>query len=159
MNHWFSAVHSIKRIVRMNWFSRRSDAIRNQHMKEAFEMQSDQIYSDHKRRIYRQTDRMFAVLMAVQWLAGIVAALVISPRTWIGQSSEIHVHVWAAVFLGGVISFFPIVMAVMRPGQTLTRYTIAIGQMLMSSLLIHLSGGRIETHFHVFGSLAFLSFY
>ena len=31
--------------------------------------------------------------------------------------------------------------------------------MLTSALLIHLSGGRIETHFHVFGSLAFLMFY
>ena len=31
--------------------------------------------------------------------------------------------------------------------------------MLMGSLLIHLSGGRIETHFHIFGSLAFLAFY
>ncbi len=31
--------------------------------------------------------------------------------------------------------------------------------MCHSALLIHLSGGRIETHFHVFGSLAFLSFY
>jgi len=31
--------------------------------------------------------------------------------------------------------------------------------MLMSALLIHVTGGRIETHFHVFGSLAFLSFY
>jgi len=30
---------------------------------------------------------------------------------------------------------------------------------LTSALLIHLSGGRIETHFHIFGSLAFLSFY
>jgi hypothetical protein len=29
----------------------------------------------------------------------------------------------------------------------------------MSALLIHLSGGRIETHFHVFGSLAILAFY
>ena len=29
----------------------------------------------------------------------------------------------------------------------------------MSALLIHLTGGRIETHFHVFGSLAFLAFY
>ena len=29
----------------------------------------------------------------------------------------------------------------------------------MSALLIHLSGGRIETHFHVFGSLVILSFY
>ena len=31
--------------------------------------------------------------------------------------------------------------------------------MLWSGLLIHLTGGRIETHFHVFGSLAFLAFY
>jgi signal transduction histidine kinase len=36
---------------------------------------------------------------------------------------------------------------------------IATAQMLMSALLIHLTGGRIETHFHVFGSLAFLAFY
>ena len=39
------------------------------------------------------------------------------------------------------------------------RHVIAIGQMLMSALLIHLTGGRIETHFHVFGSLAILAFY
>jgi PAS domain S-box-containing protein len=31
--------------------------------------------------------------------------------------------------------------------------------MLMSALLIALTGGRIETHFHVFGSLVILSFY
>src|SRR5204862_744210 len=33
------------------------------------------------------------------------------------------------------------------------------GQMLMSALLIHITGGRVETHFHVFGSLAILAFY
>ena len=31
--------------------------------------------------------------------------------------------------------------------------------MLMGALLIYLTGGRIETHFHVFGSLAFLALY
>ena len=65
----------------------------------------------------------------------------------------------AAIFLGGAISAFPIALALTRPGQRITRYTIAIGQMLTSALLIHLTGGRIETHFHVFGSLAFLAFY
>jgi diguanylate cyclase (GGDEF)-like protein/PAS domain S-box-containing protein len=128
-------------------------------MKKTIRGQAEQIYADHQQQIYRQTDRMFAVLMIIQWLAGIVAALVISPRTWIGQTSNVHIHVWAAVFLGGVISLFPIGLAFLRPGRTSTRYTIAVGQMLMSSLLIHLTGGRIETHFHVFGSLAFLSFY
>ena len=127
--------------------------------KPVVKKQAEQIYTAHQQQIYRQTDRMFAFLMAIQWLAGIVAALVISPRTWIGQTSQTHLHVWAAIFLGGVISFFPIALAVFRPGYALTRHTIAVGQMLMSALLIHLTGGRIETHFHVFGSLAFLSFY
>jgi PAS domain S-box-containing protein len=51
------------------------------------------------------------------------------------------------------------VLAMTRPGRPTTRYVVAVGQMMMGALLIHLTGGRIETHFHVFGSLAFLSFY
>jgi PAS domain S-box-containing protein len=102
---------------------------------------------------------MFAVLMTLQWVGGIVAAYWISPRTWVGTTSQTHIHVWAAVFLGGAISSLPIFLAVTRPGRSSTRYTVAVGQMLMGALLIHLTGGRIETHFHVFGSLAFLSFY
>src|SRR5437762_9830573 len=45
------------------------------------------------------------------------------------------------------------------PGSFATRNVIAVAQMLMSALLIALTGGRIETHFHVFGSLVILSFY
>jgi two-component system cell cycle sensor histidine kinase/response regulator CckA len=85
--------------------------------------------------------------------------LVISPRTWIGTTSNTHVHVWAAIFLGAAISLLPVVLGFKRPGERLTRYSIATGQILMSALLIYLTGGRIETHFHVFGSLAFLAFY
>ncbi len=83
----------------------------------------------------------------------------LSPRTWIGQSSQIHIHVWAAVGLGGLIALPAAAIALVRPGQASTRYIVAIAQMLASALLIHLTGGRIETHFHVFGSLAFLAFY
>src|SRR5207253_7428652 len=71
----------------------------------------------------------------------------------------IHLHVYLAVFLGGLISSLPIALALTKPGWMGTRYVIACAQMLWSALLIHLTGGRIETHFHVFGSLAFLSFY
>jgi hypothetical protein len=114
---------------------------------------------EHRDRICSETSRLFAILMVVQWLAGIAAAVWISPRTWVGTSSEIHLHVWLAIFLGGGITSLPVFLALTRPSQAFTRYTVATGQMLMSSLLIHLTGGRIETHFHVFGSLAFLAFY
>jgi two-component system cell cycle sensor histidine kinase/response regulator CckA len=117
------------------------------------------IFNEHQFIIRKQTDQMFAVLMTLQWLAGIAAAYWISPKTWAGTTSQTHLHVWAAVLLGGAISFLPIVLALTQPGRFLTRYTVAVGQMLMGALLIHLTGGRLETHFHVFGSLAFLSFY
>src|SRR5256886_34735 len=109
--------------------------------------------------IYRRTDRFFARLMVFQWLGGIAAALWISPKTWAGASSQTHWHVWAAIFLGGAIASFPVFLVWKKPGRALTRHTIAVAQMLTSALLIHLTGGRIETHFHVFGSLAFLAFY
>lgn len=131
----------------------------SENSKNIVSLKTEQIYSDRENQIYCQTDRMFAVLMTVQWIAGVATTLVISPKTWIGQSSSVHIHVWGAILLGAFISIVPIMMAIFRPGQTLTRYTIAVGQMLMSSLLIHVTGGRVETHFHIFGSLAFLSFY
>jgi len=118
-----------------------------------------EIFDEHQGIVYRRTDRMFAVLMSLQWLAGVAAALWISPKAWEGSDSHTHPHVWAAVFLGAVISSLPIAFALLRPGHIATRYAVAVGQMLMGALLIHLTGGRIETHFHVFGSLAFLSFY
>ncbi|HLY37342.1 MAG TPA: ATP-binding protein [Candidatus Binatia bacterium] len=117
------------------------------------------LFEDSQQALFRRTDRWFACLMACQWLAGIAAAYWISPRTWAGMTSRTHPHVWAAIFLGGAISLFPITLAVVRPGRRSTRYVIAVGQMLTSALLIHLTGGRIETHFHVFGSLAFLAVY
>src|SRR5205823_6408228 len=58
------------------------------------------LYESSLDEIHRRTDRMFANLMIFQWIAGIAAALWISPRTWAGASSQVHVHVWAAVFLG-----------------------------------------------------------
>jgi PAS domain S-box-containing protein len=86
-------------------------------------------------------------------------ALVVSPRAWAGSASTVHPHLWAALGLGGAIVSLPVALAIRVPGRTLTRHVIAVAQMLISALLIHLTHGRIETHFHVFGSLAFLAFY
>ncbi len=117
------------------------------------------LFAEQAQRIYVYTDRLFMKLMCFQWLAGVVAALMISPRTWAGSQASVHIHVWAAFFLGGLITAYPCWCAWKRPGATMTRHVIAVAQMLMGALLIHLSGGRIETHFHIFGSLAFIAFY
>jgi PAS domain S-box-containing protein len=116
-------------------------------------------FREHHDRIIRRTDRLFVDLLAAEWAGCITVALLISPRAWAGITSSVHIHLWAALLLGGAIAAFPITLALTRPGEQLTRHSIAIGQMLFAGLLIHLTGGRIETHFIVFGSLAFLAFY
>src|SRR5580658_10514038 len=117
------------------------------------------LFCQHFQANAARTDRMFAVLMALQWSAGLAIAAYLSPRAWDGRASYLHPHVLQAALLGAAISSLPIALAFFRPGKPLTRYVIACAQMLWSALLIHLSGGRIETHFHIFGSLAFLAFY
>jgi PAS domain S-box-containing protein len=120
---------------------------------------AEALYEESQRKIHVRTDQMFEKLMVFQWLAGIVAALWISPFTWIGATGQLHWHVLAAIFLGGVVAGFPVWLIRTQPGGVLTRHVVAVGQILFSALLIHLTGGRIETHFHIFGSLAFLAFY
>lgn len=88
-----------------------------------------------------------------------MAALVVSPKTWIGELGQTHPHVLFAIFGGGILCSLPVSLAILRPGKRSTRLVIACAQVMFSSLLIHVTGGRIETHFHVFGSLAFLAAY
>ncbi|MBI3819434.1 MAG: response regulator [Planctomycetes bacterium] len=128
-------------------------------LNEKTAVRAAQILSGHQRDIHTRTDRLFVWLMLFQWVAGIAAALWVSPRTWTGAMSEIHPHIWASVVIGGAIISAPVLLGLIRPGARSTRHAIACAQMLTSALLIHLTGGRIETHFHVFGSLAFLTFY
>ena len=113
----------------------------------------------HYERVAMRTDRLFAWLLVAEWIAVNVTAMALSPRVWSGAQSHIHLHVWAALILGGLFAFGPIVIALLMPGRALTRHAIATGQLLMTGLIIHVSGGRLETHFLVFGSLAFLGFY
>lgn len=106
-----------------------------------------------------RADRLFLWLMAGQWLFGIVLALTISPYAWEGKTRAVSNHVYAAFILGGLLSAMPCALTLLRPGWAITRHVIAFAQMMWGALLVHLTGGRIETHFHIFVSMAFLAYY
>src|ERR1700691_6199725 len=91
---------------------------------------TDELFKEQQQNIVRHTDVIIARLMICQWFFGVALALWISPRTWLGTESQIHLHVWAAIFLGGVVTSVPVLLGLTRPGTVLTRHTIAIGQML-----------------------------
>jgi PAS domain S-box-containing protein len=117
------------------------------------------LFKELQENVSRYTDRLFSWLMILQWFFAIGLAFGLSPQTWSGANSQIHPHVWLAIFLGGFMTALPVYFTLTQPGNVLTRHVVGVGQMLMSGLLIDLTDGRIETHFHVFGSLALLAFY
>lgn len=118
-----------------------------------------ELYRAHRDAVLARTDRLLAKLLAVEWVFGIFVALFLSPYWWSGRQRSTHLHVYAAVLLGGTIVSLPLFLAWKKPGWVGTRHVIAVAQMLWAGLLIHLTGGRLETHFLIFGSLAFLAFY
>ena len=120
---------------------------------------AEERYTVERTKLMAATDRMFGGLMLGQWAFAVAIALLVSPWAWEGKERTVHMHVWTAIILGGIISSLPLILIKMRPGSALTRHVVAGAQMLFSALLIHLSGGRIETHFHVFGSLGILAAY
>lgn len=118
-----------------------------------------QLFKEALTQIHIRTDRVFGILMIAQFVAAVVWAAIRSPLTYEGAQASIHPHLLSAIVLGAIIALPTMALTLFRPGQTVTRISVSIAQMLMGGLLIHVSGGRIETHFHVFGSLAFLAFY
>ena len=122
-------------------------------------LQIDEILQQQKNRSSRWADHFFFWLMIIQFVGLLATATWISPMTWAGTQSYVHQHIWAALLIGGAVTLYPAFMAWRYPGAFATRLSVAIGQMLVSALLIHFTGGRIEAHFHIFGSLAFLAIY
>ncbi|WP_082207193.1 sensor histidine kinase [Corallococcus macrosporus] len=136
-----------------------SDGMAPAREDNALERRVDALLGEHLEAVRRRVDSRFAVLMVGQWLVAIAVAAVLSPFAWQGTSRGGHPHLHVAVVLGGLLSAFPLVLVRLRPGDVITRHAVAVAQMLWAALFIHLTGGRIETHFYVFGSLAFLAFY
>ncbi len=125
----------------------------------AVKPRAKELLQESRHAIAVSTDRLFAALLGLQWIFGIASAIWLTPMTWLGAQKAIHMHVWFASIFGALITLPPILLVLLRPGAVLNRHIIAVAQMLWSGVLIHLSGGRIEFHFHIFGSLAFLAIY
>lgn len=118
-----------------------------------------QLFDEGVLKVTRDTHRVFRSLFVVQFIGLVAAAFFLTPKTWIGATEYVNFHIVASIVLGGALSAIPFALTLVNPDWKGTRYIVVISQMLMSSLWIHVAGGRIESHFHVFGSLAFLSLY
>src|SRR6188508_35997 len=112
------------------------------------------LLAEYRRETWDFTDRLFLWLLLGQAVVAIVAALLTSPQPWDGWLGFPWLA-WKAFGLGVVISALPLIAVYSRPGSGSTRREIAVGQGLMTSLLIHVAGGRPEMHYAIFVPLPF----
>jgi len=116
-------------------------------------------YQRRRLQTFERTDRLLGTLLLAQWPVLIGVALLISPRTWIGERSSTNTHVIAAIVLGGLVSGAGFLATRIARGRMPTRLLVGVCMALMGGLFVHAGGGRIEWHFHYFVGLAILSLY
>jgi signal transduction histidine kinase len=105
--------------------------------------------------------RRYSFLLGLTWFhAGIIA--LVGPV--LGYSWEMSPvapfrdgFVLHTILAGGVVGFFAALGSFKRVGRTFQATAIAMGLMTASAVLVHLSGGYIEFHFHFFVMLTFLA--
>lgn len=131
----------------------------SQVIEETYKTRARVFYEKKRSVIFKQTDRLFACLLPIQWLVIIgIAYYVLSVNE---SKAELirDVRILLVFLAGGVIILPPIFLALVAPAAPATRYTIGICQILVPGLLIYLIGDTRESDLYIFVSLALLSFY
>jgi PAS domain S-box-containing protein len=123
------------------------------------ERRAAELLHAHRCRIFRRTDNLFGWLLLIQFLAVLVSAFWIPSEDRTGAEIGLYHARWFSVLVAVAATVPALALAWTRPGRTSTRYCVSISQIVISSLLMHVSGAHGATHFHVFASLAFLGAY
>jgi diguanylate cyclase (GGDEF)-like protein/PAS domain S-box-containing protein len=118
-----------------------------------------QLFLERESALHSRVDRTLSVLLLPQWVVAIVAGIFLTPGPGSDPASQRFVHVAVATLVGGALALGPMWLVVERSGTALARYAIAAAQLLLSSLLIHLTGTWIDPTVYVFASFALLSLY
>src|SRR5436190_21169333 len=110
---------------------------------------AEAVLAAHLASIRSRADLLFGSLLIFLWVTAVATA-------WVADGNVTAVAVLA---LGAPLTIFPACCIVWRRGSSFTRHLITAALMLWSALLVQFSGGRVETHFLVFGALALLAWY
>lgn len=115
---------------------------------------SEAFYRRQEESVYQRADRIFSIFLPLQWIAAVIAVFFLKD-----SDNNLHPHIWETIFFSGIIALVPLFSILKFPAAKFTRHIVAVSQILMAGLFIHLTDGRIETHFYIFVSLALLSLY
>ncbi len=115
--------------------------------------QVETLFATCEHRVFARTNRLFFWFLLAQWAFTSGFAL------WVAAEGASPGLAAGVVCAGGVLALPAVGLIRWLPHAFVTRCTVALAQIGFGVLLVQLSGGRLEAHYHAFGSLAFLSLY
>jgi PAS domain S-box-containing protein len=116
------------------------------------------LFENHLHRLREKTNHVFLWLLPLQWTFAVGYAWYSATLSTASKVEEVsRDKLWLAIGLGGILALLPAVLIAKASRRPTTRMVLTVAQLLFSILLMHLMDGRIEAHFHVFGSLALLT--
>ncbi len=113
----------------------------------------DRLLAAYSREVIGRTNRLFVWLLLAQW------AIAMGAGAWSARESGTVAPLVVAGVAGGLLSLPALGLMRWLPAEFVTRGAVALAQAGFAALLIHLSGGRVEAHFQIFATLAFLALY
>lgn len=120
------------------------------------QVRCDEILQRHEEAIRQRADRFFVVLLVLEYLLGIAAAIWRAP--W-SESDEFQVRIASTTIVGAILLSAPLYAVWSWPARALTRHTIAATQMLFAAFLFQFSTERIGIPLQILVSLTLLAFY
>jgi PAS domain S-box-containing protein len=103
----------------------------------------------------------FRLLVGLTWAHALIIALVgpvlgrrwdLSLHAFLDDGTALH-----TMAEGSIVALFALLAGWQRAGRTVRTTAVGFGLMSSSAILVHLSGGYIEMHFHFFVMLVFLA--
>lgn len=102
-----------------------------------------------------QADARIFWLLIAQWAVTLISSFAMAARWKMTQLGSLS----TAVIWVGVLSVIPLAMVIRSPGMWQSRWSVVVSQSLMSTLLWSVSGGRPDSHLHLFAWLVVLALY
>src|SRR5580698_5832831 len=96
------------------------------------------LFKKYEEDLCRRTHQLFSWLLVLQWAFCIFIAGIWSPRSWAGQRTLAHPHLFVALIFGGLLTIPAITIMRRYPYHWLTRQVVAAAQIGFSLLLISL---------------------
>ena len=116
---------------------------------------ADERLAEELRTVRVGLDKQIFWGLIVQWAIVLLGTLVLSANADFASVGTL----WTTLLVNGVLTGVPLWLVLRSPGERSSRMTVAVCQGLFSTLLLHATAGRMETHLHLFAWLVVLAVY